>query len=557
MKRLTKVLCIALLFGLVFAGLAYAEGEEGTGETDESVSQEQTEGTEQGGDTQSEGSEQTDGEQTEGSEQTDGEQTEGSEQTDGEQTEGSEQTEGTEQTDGEQTEAPQPQDGQSTSSARPTYLWIGLAYGSGAVDKITLRCNDGFVIMKGNNKGLNQTDITTSSTTLTIVASGGKAALIDSNGKTLLSSLNGGAYVVMSAAANPENRLITINGSRYRDGATATVQGSKLNVINVIELEHYVRGVIANEMGHNYPLEALKAQAITARSYGYKCIDKHRTHGFDLCTTQDCQVYRGYASEHASTNEACRQTEGKVLSYNGKIVEAYYYAYSGGATLNSEDVWLNALGYCRGKVDEYYSDYKWAVQYTAQELTKELKSRGKNIGDVVSVQVTRRHATGAVAEVTFVGTNGKASFSKSSILSVLGLKSFVFALNDEAFVWTRDGQAVVTDASVSVIGADSTEQELNTVCVIGADGTVTESSASDIRISNGTTVAMPQGTVSEGWTDDPVNSGTVHIAGSGWGHGVGMPQTSAKNMAELGYTCEDILHYYYEGTEIGDLADFQ
>jgi stage II sporulation protein D len=492
MSRFTKVLIVAAVFALLFAGIVYAEGsDDADTEAEEPASQEQV----------------------------------------------------------EQTAEPR--------SDERTYLWIGLAYGSGAVDKITLKSPDGFIIVKGNNKGWKETEYKTDSKTLTITVSGSQAVLSDANGNVILNSLGGGGYVAMSAAEDPEDRLITINGSKYRDGATATVTNGRLNVINVIEIEHYVRGVVANEMGYSYPLEALKAQAIAARSYGYKSINKHKNYGIDLCTTQDCQVYRGYVSEHDSTNEACKQTEGQVLLYDGKIVETYYYAYSGGATLNSEDVWSAALGYCRGRVDEYYSDYKWAVHYTMDELTQELVSRGKNIGDVTSVQVTKRFSTGAVAEVTFVGTKGTAKYTKSSILSVLGLKSFMFAMNDAQFVWSRDGQAVVTDASVSVLGANSTGDDLSTVYVIGADGDVVKSSASDIRITNGTMTAMPQGKVSAGWTDDPVRSSVVYIAGSGWGHGVGMPQTSARNMAQLGFTCEQILKYYYQGTEIGYLADFQ
>ncbi len=175
---------------------------------------------------------------------------------------------------------------------------------------------------------------------------------------------------------------------------------------------------------------------------------------------------------------------------------------------------------------------------------------------MVSVQVTRRHSTGAVAEVTFVGTKGSARFTKSSILSVLGLKSFMFAINGEQFVWNKDGQAEVSDASISVAGASDTADGVAEVSVIGANGDPVTLSASELRISNGVTTAMPQGAVGPGWTDDPVDSDIVYVAGSGWGHGVGMPQTSAKNMAEQGFTCEDILKYYYEGTEIGDLADF-
>ena len=506
MKRFVKTVCIAMALCLLFTGLAFAEGDEGDAEQAEPAQQEtQEEPAETGEDTVAE---------------------------------------------------PPAQIVKPIRSDSSAYLWIGLAYGSGAVDKITIRSTEGFLIVKGNNKGWTETDIKTDSKTLTIVPSGGKAALIDENGTTLLSSLSGGGYFVLSAAENPEDRLITINGSRYRDGATATVYGSKLNVINVIEMEHYVRGVVANEMGYTYPIEALKAQAIAARSYAFRNIDKHRAYGIDLCTTQDCQVYRGYASEHDSTDQACAETKGKVMVSGGKVVEAYYYAYSGGATLNSEDVWINALDYCRGKVDEYYSDYLWAVHYTMDELTEEMVNRGKNIGNVVGIQVTKRHATGAVAEVTFIGTKGSAAVTKSTILSALGLKSFMFAINDQQFAWNKDGMATVTDASVTILGADATQSDVKNVTVIGADSTV-DLSVSDLRISNGTTVAMPQGTVSAGWTDKVVNSDTVYIAGSGWGHGVGMPQTSARNMANKGFNCEDILKYYYEGITIGDLADYR
>ncbi|MCR4804701.1 MAG: hypothetical protein K5981_03520, partial [Clostridia bacterium] len=199
----------------------------------------------------------------------------------------------------------------------------------------------------------------------------------------------------------------------------------------------------------------------------------------------------------------------------------------------------------------------WAVHYTMQELTDELVKRGRNIGDVTSVQITARHPEGTVAEVTFVGTMGIARYSKSTLLSVLGLKSFVFAMGAEQFVWSKDGQAVVTDAEVYIQGAEDSRSETETVCVIGADGEVTELEPGELRISNGQTVASPEGMRSAGWTDDPVESSVVYIAGSGWGHGVGMPQTSARNMANEGYTCEDILEYYYEGTEIDDLENFR
>ena len=363
MKRFAKPLCLILIACLIFTGLVFAEGDD-DGDASDAEPSDITQVPEGLGPSMYE-----------------------------DPSESSEEDE-----TGEEGENPEDVSGDLRSDDS-LYLWIGLQYGTGAVDKITLRSSEGFIIAKGNNEGWTETDIRTDSTVLTIVQSGGQACLIDEDGTTLTSTMRGGGIFAMSAAEVPEDRLITINGSRYRDGATATVYGSKLNVINVIELEHYVRGVVANEMGYNYPLEALKAQAITARSYAFRNINKHKTYGFDLCTTQDCQVYRGYVSEHDTTDEACSETEGQVLVYDGEIVEAYYYAYSGGATMNSEDVWLYPLDYCRARVDEYYSDYLWAVHYTMQELTDELVKRGRNIGDVTSVQVTARHPEGTVAEV--------------------------------------------------------------------------------------------------------------------------------------------------------------
>ena len=112
MKRLNKILCIALVFGLLFAGLVYAEGEEGDTEAEEPASQE-------------------------------------------------------------------------LRSDDSLYLWIGLAYGSGAVDKITVKSADGFIIVKGNNNGWKETDIKTGATTLTITPSGSQAVLTDPDGNVI------------------------------------------------------------------------------------------------------------------------------------------------------------------------------------------------------------------------------------------------------------------------------------------------------------------------------------------------------------------------------------
>jgi stage II sporulation protein D len=106
-------------------------------------------------------------------------------------------------------------------------------------------------------------------------------------------------------------------------------------------------------MSPSWPLEALKAQAVCARTY----VMASRKHsGFDVCTTECCQVYQGIGRANATTDMAVDQTAGQYMTYNGELCVAYYSSSDGGATENSENVWNEAIGYLRGVVDPYEAD---------------------------------------------------------------------------------------------------------------------------------------------------------------------------------------------------------
>ena len=136
-----------------------------------------------------------------------------------------------------------------------------------------------------------------------------------------------------------EKTVTWFRGYRYYGGFEyQRVSGGNINVINVVDLEDYVKCVIPWEMSKDWPVEALKAQAVCARTYAV-CQTKHRAQGFDICATTHCQVYQGTAASGANSDAAVDQTAGEFLYYSGRLVqEAVYYSSNGGASEDSLNV---------------------------------------------------------------------------------------------------------------------------------------------------------------------------------------------------------------------------
>jgi stage II sporulation protein D len=158
----------------------------------------------------------------------------------------------------------------------------------------------------------------------------------------------GGVWVV------PEERSerVIVEGSEYRGILEVLIgRAGALAVINHLPLEEYLKGVVPNEMGPGqYPeVEALKAQAVAARTYVYKNLGQFGTDGYDICDSMRCQVYKGYLTEQALTNDAIRETRGEVLTWEGKPINALYTAACGGHTEDGFRVFEEEKGpYLRG-----------------------------------------------------------------------------------------------------------------------------------------------------------------------------------------------------------------
>ncbi len=318
--------------------------------------------------------------------------------------------------------------------------------------------------------------------------------------------------------------------------------GGNLNVINVVDVDDYVKGVLPYEMSPAWPLEALKAQAVCARTYALLQTKHRDSYRFDVCTTTDCQVYQGANQASALTDRAVEETAGLAAMYGGKYAETYYYASNGGASESSENVWSMPLPYLVGKEDPYEGtisipDYVYTMTYSYSQLSALLKSKGYSIGTVSSAYVSRTTPTGNVAEITFRDTAGKTVvITKEACRSVLETKSMRFTISGGG-----------SGGSWQVNPSGGALSSLSGAYTVTASG-VSAYEGGDAYVITASGVSRLQ--------KPPAVSGSgsgITISGTGWGHGVGMSQYGAKAMAELGRTYEEILHFYFTGITIGSV----
>lgn len=350
------------------------------------------------------------------------------------------------------------------------------------------------------------------------------------------------SLAVMPQSVAGEKPVTWFRGYRYYGGFEyQRVTGGNINVINVVNIEDYVKSCVPWEIGNDKPLEAIKAQAVCARNYA-AVQTRHRSQGFDVCTTDDCQVYQGVAASNEITDRAVDETSGVYLYYDGKLIEAFYHSSNGGASEDAKNVWNNEVGYCKGKEDPFeatvasrISQYHWTVTYTQSELTSRLQSRGINVGTVRRVYVSAFTPTGNVYAVTIEGSSGSQTIYRESCRTVLGLRSMRFTVGG------ADGEAYYIN------GADSAMTGIRGAYTISGGGAVSlfSAGAADAYVITSEGVSALQREA-----PSQASSNTFTFVGAGWGHNVGMSQWGAVAMAELGYGYRAILEFYYTGVTV-------
>jgi stage II sporulation protein D len=347
-------------------------------------------------------------------------------------------------------------------------------------------------------------------------------------------------------------------GYRYYGGFEyARITGGNLNVMNVVNLEDYVKGVIPYEMSASWPTEALKAQAVCARTYVCRTTKHLKAYGFDVCASTDCQAYRGMGSSSANSDGAVDATAGMQLYSSGSLVDAVYFSSDGGATEDAKNVWGTAASYLIGKKDPYEStisipNYAYSVTYTASQMTAILQRNGYSIGTVKNAYVSQFTDMGNAYKVTFVDTSGKTlTVTGSKCCSALYSSTYGKSIRSMRFkISGGTGESTDTGASDGyyVNGSGSKLNSLNGAYAISGTGTVSGFSESDpyvITSSGKSALSAASGSAST------VSADSFVVTGTGYGHNVGMSQYGAYAMAKKGLSYTDILNFYYTNVTIG------
>jgi stage II sporulation protein D len=286
-------------------------------------------------------------------------------------------------------------------------------------------------------------------------------------------------YFQMRPRSESNPYILNINGTRYRgEIEVRRLDYSDMTVINILPLEQYLYGVVPCEIEPDSHTEALKAQAVAARTYTLNNINKYQGYGFDLCNTVYSQVYRGYDAEKPSTNSAVDDTAGKKVVYNGRLAQTYYFSSSGGQTEDSENVWGYEYPYLKSVEDRYESgkswNYNWESKFTASDIKKAMLEKGFDIGDITDIQITKRTDAGRATELAVMGTKGKKIFQRGQCRSVLNpLHSQWYEIWTDSDVFAAQNEGVPQKIRIfgrSVISADGVKkisQSTGTIKVIG------------------------------------------------------------------------------------------
>ena len=282
----------------------------------------------------------------------------------------------------------------------------------------------------------------------------------------------------------PTNKGYVYIGDRWFRGRILVVPtGNGLTAVNWVDLEEYLYSVIGGEMNSSWPEEALKAQAIAARTYAlYERERQRRNPVYDLGDSPDrWQIYKGVSSESPKTYNAADQTAGQILTYNNQIILSVFHACSGGHTENVEDVWSTRVPYLRAvpdfdqkiKDDQKIKECNWTKTFTPGEIS----ARISGIGNVKEMIIENVSPFRSVKTLKIIGDKGTKILQGEEVRTALKINSTRFIVNKDA-------------------------------------------------------------------------NGSFILQGLGFGHGLGMSQWGAYELAKRGANHLQILGYYYQGVAL-------
>lgn len=298
----------------------------------------------------------------------------------------------------------------------------------------------------------------------------------------------GGVDLGPRVRLTPRAGFLRVDGREYRGTIELqrTPQG-RVTAVNEVDLEAYLYGVIKAEIDPQWPPEAVKAQAVAARTLAVERLSASRAHpaaaGYDLPATTDAQVYLGVAAEDPAAAAAVDATRGRVVTYRGLPIFAAYHSNSGGHTEDSENVWGTVYPYLRGVPDPYALDAPsawWNARLPVAEVAARLRRGGLDMPALSDVLPGRMTPWGRAITLRLLGVDGEAREINANRFRLL-------------------------------VGSEVVRSTMFTISRQGPD---------------------------------------LDVAGRGAGHGVGLDQWGARALALAGFTSDQILKYYYTGVAI-------
>jgi stage II sporulation protein D len=259
-----------------------------------------------------------------------------------------------------------------------------------------------------------------------------------------------------------------------------------LQVVETLDLENYLGGVVPLELNSKWHPEALKVQAVVARTYALYQKQQNRGKDYDLVATTNDQLYGGKGIEDVRATEAVRATHGQVLTYEGQVINSVYHSTAAGPTEDSREVWGADLPYLQGvdcPFDVQSPWYRWNRAIDLVALEKNLRHNGFPIGTIATLTPYRFSRAGRVTRVRILHSEGEVILRGDEFRRIIGY----------------------TTLPSTRFKIDAIRQQ-------------------------------------------------VHFTGMGSGHGVGLCQWGAKELAERGFPYERILDYYYPGVQIQNTA---
>ncbi|MGK7904309.1 MAG: SpoIID/LytB domain-containing protein [Hormoscilla sp.] len=223
-----------------------------------------------------------------------------------------------------------------------------------------------------------------------------------------------------------DNGLVWIGDRWYRGRVLLVPTSQGLTAVNYVDIEHYLYSVLGGEMPPSWPLEALKAQAVSARSYALYRRERTANKIYDVGNTTTWQVYKGVEDEYVSTQQAVNATAGQVLIHDGKIIEAVFHSSSGGHTENVEDIWTAPLPYLRAvpDFDQKAPVYEWKKTFSGDTLSSLISG----VGNILSLTPERTTPRGRIITMKVIGDRGEKVVTGKELRKLLNLKSTLFTI---------------------------------------------------------------------------------------------------------------------------------